>query len=207
MKKTRLTQEEIKLIISLRKRGNTLSDIIKIVPKAKSTIHSYIKEVIPYNKFRSQLAEKRYGTKRKAEREWLFSKNQVKNKIGKISGRDLILIAGMLYWGEGNKNELNLINSDSDLIRVFIKGLLFLGVDRSRIKISLRLFSDIDEKVAKDFWLSKLGLNDCQLGLTEWRDGKKSGKLPYGMCRLRVIKGGLYFKQLISIIDLIKMLS
>ncbi len=33
----------------------------------------------------------------------------------------------MLYWGEGNKRELNLINSDADLVRIFLQGLLSRG--------------------------------------------------------------------------------
>ncbi len=207
MKKPRLTNEEIKKIISLRKIGHSLSEIMLVVPKGKATIHKYIKNIVLSKKYKAILEKKQRGSRNKIEskKEWELSRIFVKEKLGKLTKRDLILISGMLYWGEGNKKyELNIINSDPLLMRIFIMGLMVLGVSKDRIKISIRLYSDLDESVSVEYWTKQLGLSRENLVSISYVDGKKKGKLPYGMCRLRVQRGGLYFKQLISIMDYVK---
>ena len=208
MKKPRLTKKEIARIIFLRKKGNTLGEIMKLVPKSKTTIFAYIKDVVPYKKFFSLLEDKKHGTKKKAEREWIMARELVSEKIGPITDRDLILMAGMLYWAEGTKHyDLNLINTDSGLLKIFLKGLLALGVAKEHIKISIRLFDDLDEEEAIKYWLKELRLSRKNLiSINYIGRGKKKGKLPYGMCRLRVKNGALHFKQLMSIMNLAKML-
>jgi hypothetical protein len=81
-----------------------------------------------------------------------------------------------------------------------------MGIPKNRIKISIRLFSDLDRKKSINFWLSELNLKKDNLISVNYLERKKEGKLPYGMCRLRVEKGSLYFKQLISMIDFVKKL-
>jgi len=207
MKKPRLTKSEINTIIALRKKGGTLGEIRKLVPKGKTTIYAYIKDVVPYKKFSSLLEDKKHGTKKKAEREWIVARELVNNKLGQITDRDLILMAGMLYWAEGTKHyDLNLINTDSGLLKIFLKGLLALGVSQKHIKISIRLYSDLDERKAIKYWLKELNLTRKNLVSVNYLKGKKKGKLPYGMCRLRVKNGALHFKQLMSIMNLAKML-
>jgi len=207
--KPRLTEKEIQTIISLRKRGHTLSEIRKSVPKGKSTISKYIQGVVPYKKFEAVLASKQNGsrTKRQAVADWKTASNFITNKLGIINERDFILMAGMLYWGEGSKTfDLAIINTDPALLRIFIKGLYAMNVPKEYIKISLRLFGDLDETESIHFWLKELNLNRNQLVSINWLKGKKKGKLLYGMCRLRVKRGALYFKQLISMINLFKKL-
>ncbi|KKQ07553.1 MAG: hypothetical protein US18_C0013G0001 [Parcubacteria group bacterium GW2011_GWB1_36_5] len=207
MKKPRLTKNEINTIISLRKRGNTLDEIRKLVPRGRTTIFAYIKDVIPYKKFALSLEDKKHGTKKKAEREWVMARELISEKLGQITKRGLILMAGMLYWAEGTKHyDLNLINTDSGLMKIFLKGLLALGVSKEHIKISIRLFSDLNEEKAIKFWLKELNLTRKNLVSINYLKGKKKGKLPYGMCRLRVKNGALHFKQLMSIMNLSKML-
>lgn len=208
MKKPRLNKNEINTIITLRKKGKTLGEIKKLVPKGKTTIFAYIKDVVPYKKYATLLEDKKHGTKKKAEREWIIARESMNKKIGQITDRDLILMAGMLYWAEGTKHyDLNLINTDSVLMKVFLKGLLALGVPKKHIKINLRLYSDLDEEKSIKYWLKELKLTRKNFISINYLEGKKKGKLPFGMCRLRVKNGALYFKQLMSIINLVKMLS
>jgi len=209
VEKPRLTENEIQTIISLRKRGYTLSEIRNIIPKGKSTISKYIQNIIPHKRYQTILALKQNGsrTKQQAAVDWGKASDIITNKLGNLSERDFILMAGMLYWGEGNKkHELNLINSDPHLIRIFIKGLVALGVPVDRIKISLRLYGDLKEEKAIKYWIKILSLKRSNLVSINYLHGKKGGKLPFGMCRLRVQRGGLHFKQLISIMNLTRML-
>ena len=71
-----------------------------------------------------------------------------------------------LYWGEGNKankNAVRLGNSDPALIKVFVRFLdRFYGVQKEELKFHLHLFSDIDERIAKRFWIKYLGISQSQ---------------------------------------------
>src|SRR5690606_515442 len=106
---------------------------LKVVPKSRATVFFYMKDVVPYKKFAAMLEEKKHGTKKKAERQWIEARESINSKVGQITDRDLILMAGMLYWAEGTKlYDLNLINTDSGLLKVFLKGLYALGVPKER---------------------------------------------------------------------------
>lgn len=109
-----------------------------------------------------------------------------------------------IYWGEGTKAALALVNGDPYLIRSFIQGLLAIGVKKDDIRLSFRIFSDMDENKTIDYWLEFLGFDRKQVGKSEIIEGNGQRKLEHGMCRVRVLKGGPYFKRVMSMIDLLK---
>jgi len=71
-----------------------------------------------------------------------------------------------LYWGEGNKaNKLSikLGNTDPDLILCFIKFLKAIyGIEESKLKFGLQIFSDVSPNDALKFWIKKLKVNPNQ---------------------------------------------
>jgi hypothetical protein len=71
-----------------------------------------------------------------------------------------------LYWGEGNKmnnHAVRLGNTDPDLLRTFLEFLtVFFSIDVSRLHFGLQIFTDIDPKVAKEYWCKKLSLRNEQ---------------------------------------------
>jgi hypothetical protein len=115
-----------------------------------------------------------------------------------------MLILACLYWGEGNKTELNLINSDPNLIRVFVNCLKRLGVKDEDLLVSARIYEDLNPEKVKLFWAKTLRIHKDLIRSINVLNGKKLGKLKYGMCRVRVRKGARYFKIIMSVIDLIK---
>jgi hypothetical protein len=72
------------------------------------------------------------------------------------------------------------------------------------LKVSLRLFEDINKKKTIQFWQKILSLPKGSITKFDISKGKKKGKLKYGMCRIRVKKSGRHFKLIMSMIDLIK---
>ncbi|MFZ2522642.1 MAG: hypothetical protein WAX44_03135 [Minisyncoccia bacterium] len=111
----------------------------------------------------------------------------------------------MFILGEGNKKELSIINSDPSLIRVVLSCLKELGISNNEIKVSLRLFEDIDKKEAVNYWSKFLNISRSMINHFEIKHGRKVGKLKYGMCRIRVKKSAKYFKLIMSMIDLIRL--
>jgi hypothetical protein len=72
-----------------------------------------------------------------------------------------------LYWGEGNKANLNSVrlgNTDPELIRTFM---LFLtktfSLHEDDFKFGLQIFTDINPEEALDFWVKKLNIHRSQI--------------------------------------------
>ncbi|MBI4086014.1 MAG: hypothetical protein HY433_02090 [Candidatus Liptonbacteria bacterium] len=65
-----------------------------------------------------------------------------------------------LYWGEGNKknkNSIRLGNTDPEIIKNFIRFLtVIFGIDTSRLKFGLQIFSDMPGEKILRFWIDKL---------------------------------------------------
>lgn len=131
----------------------------------------------------------------------ILAENEAYKKASKIIGslndkeREVILTS--LYWGEGGKHDFNLTNTDPDLIRVFVKGLTEIyDIPVSKIRLSLRLYEDLDKNKCIDYWSQITGVPKENYRSINVLVGKKLGKLMYGMCRLRIEKGGDMLKYL-----------
>ncbi|HCP08270.1 MAG TPA: hypothetical protein DIT25_00495 [Candidatus Moranbacteria bacterium] len=200
-----ITNKEIGIIGQLRKTGHSLPEICKIVGRRNSTVHRYAKEIVVLPKYVDILREKQGGSKKRAEKCWGEAKIKAKNLLKNITERDKLLILAALYWGEGTKKELNIINSDPILVKVFISCLKEIGVKEKDFRISLRVYSDINIKSAKKYWAKVCNVDMEQILNVNILSGKKIGKLPYGMCRIRVSQSGKSFKLIMSLIEFIKM--
>ncbi|TVL93857.1 hypothetical protein CD790_02145 [Streptomyces sp. SAJ15] len=86
-------------------------------------------------------------------------------QIGSISDRELLLIGAGLYWAEGSKDKdyarresLTFINSDPRMIRIYIRWLKLLGVERHRMRCSLHIHDSADLTEATRFWSELTGV-------------------------------------------------
>lgn len=75
-----------------------------------------------------------------------------------------------LYWGEGNKKNINSIrlgNTDPALIRKFIEFLVkIFRIDKSKLRFGLQIFTDISQEKALQFWLN--ALKDFNIGRNQF---------------------------------------
>lgn len=71
-----------------------------------------------------------------------------------------------LYWGEGTKastHQVRLGNSDPALLKNFINFLVKIcGVERSRLKFGLQIFTDINPAEALTYWVRELNVDVSQ---------------------------------------------
>jgi len=204
MGKLKTAEKIINKIANLRKKGYSISEISLYTGKSKSIVSRYIQGVEVLPEYISILKKKQGGSKVRSNDLWEKSKISASNILGKITTRDKMILLVGLYWGEGTKSELNIINSDPILLRAFINFIKDFGVSKERIKASVRIYEDIDSKKAITYWSNILDLNKSQFFKVELREGRKKGKLEFGMCRLRVEKSSKEFKLLISLINNIK---
>jgi len=101
-------------------------------------------------------------------------------------------IAGiMLYWAEGakNGNTVNFVNSDSDMIKLFLKFLRKIcGISEERLRLYLYVYSYQSLDEIKDYWHRITNIPISQFIKPYVRKGNpnKSGrKLPYGVVHVR----------------------
>ncbi|MCE9585078.1 hypothetical protein K8Q94_00430 [Candidatus Nomurabacteria bacterium] len=196
----------VKEIKMLRSKGHSILEISKIVGKSKSIVSKYIFGVKILPQYKNLLKEKQGGSRIRSLKEWSNARLEAESFISNISKKEKLLILASLYWGEGTKSELNIINGDPSMLRVFLSCLKELDIVNSQIKASIRIYEDLNHKDVIKFWSNAIQLPmECFKNVNVLK-GKKTGKLPYGMCRLRVEKSSKYFKLIMSLIERIKIL-
>jgi len=176
-------------VVSLRLKGLSIPEISRETGTAKSTVRRHIAGVVVPKEFESLLREKQGGAKLRAQGLRDNQLVEASRTLGTVSDRDRLFLLIGLYWGEGTKRDFSVINSDPMLIQAILSSLPALGIDSSRISLSLRVHSDISVPLAKTFWSKVTGLPQSRIGRIEVIEGKKKGKLLYGMCRIRVQSG------------------
>lgn len=199
-----VTKREINKIRKLREKGHSLPEICRALKRGGSTVYKFAKDVVVLPEYFDSLKQKQGGSKNRSRIFWERAETKASCLLKKINKRDKLFVLAALYWGEGTKKELNIINSDPKLIQVFISCLQEVGVSKSGLRISLRVYKDINIDEAKKYWAKICGINKEHILNVNILAGKKIGKLPYGMCRIRVTKGAEAFKLIMSMIEFIK---
>lgn len=196
----RLNKEKIKKIKSLRSRGYSLPEISNALNIGKTTVFYHIKNVEILPEFISEWKGKRGGSRKLKLRKENLALEEGKRLIKKLSDKEKLLFLCALYWAEGNKRDFILTNTDADLIKIFVNGLRkVLNIDESRIQVSIRLYEDLDREKSLSFWSQVVNIPKEKFINVHILHGKKKGRLQYGMCRIRVKKGGDILKKIIGI--------
>lgn len=200
----RIPKEEIKKIRSLRKSGLSILEIVRKTGRGKATVSRYIQGVEVSPQYVNVLREKQGGSRERALKAWGVAQIKARSLLSPpFTQRERLMALASLYWAEGTKRELGFINSDGVMIKIFIMYLADLGVRKEDLQVSLRLFEDADHALAIQYWTKILGIKSDHIRSINVLQGKKKGKLPYGMCRVRVKNNAPYFKILISMIQML----
>ncbi len=200
----KITQKEINEIIRLRQTGHSLPEIRTIIRRGNGTIYKYIKEIKILPEYQQILKEKQGGSKARSTRQWKEAEKQAEKLINHVLTKEKLLIAACLYWGEGTKREFGLSNTDPALIQTFITAIREIGITKKDLKITIRTYEDLNKNKVIAYWAKIIGIPKKQITNVNVLKGKKHGKLQYGMCRIRVTKGGWHLKLLQSIIKIIQ---
>lgn len=196
----KIAPEVIEKIKLLRNRGHSLPEISKELSVSRTSVLRYINGVKILPEYLSEWTLKRGGSHKRKLYKNQRALEEGENLIGKLTDKEKLLILCSLYWAEGNKKDLILTNTDASLIKVFVKILRqVLKVTDDQLRISIRLYEDLDQEKSLNFWSQIVGIPKNQFLTTYVLPGKKKGKLEYGMCRVRVIKGGDLLKKIMAL--------
>ncbi|OGN27882.1 MAG: hypothetical protein A3A33_04565 [Candidatus Yanofskybacteria bacterium RIFCSPLOWO2_01_FULL_49_25] len=126
-------------------------DIGKIQGCSEHKVNYWIRK---YNIPKRSIAEALYTKHNPAGDPFLLK--HIKN----LEDAKLLGIGLGLYWGEGNKKNVNSVklgNTDPNMIRIFIKFLVeLMGVKVAKLRFGLQIFSDLKKSTVLNFWLNSL---------------------------------------------------
>jgi hypothetical protein len=202
--------------INLRHKGFSYSEILQIIPVAKSTLSLWLKSV-ELSKEQSQrltekklLAIKKGGQSRKILRLALTKSIkmqaflEIKQKLKKINIRDLWLMGIMLYWAEGAKQKTNDVsqgvcfsNSDQFMIEIFLKWLktcLFIKDENISFDIYIHENHERKKRDIQKYWSNATGFPIGEFGKIYYKTHKLKinrsniGNNYHGLLRVRIRK-------------------
>jgi len=203
-------KSEREIAIKLRKQGKTYSEILEVVPVAKSTLSLWLRDVGLAKTQKHRITQKIKRTAYlggKARRVQRMQKSKVilekaKKDIDKISKRDLWLMGTALYWAEGAKEKagntspsVDFGNSDPKMIRLYIKWLLdILHIAREDICLSLYIHENAKPRIQKikNKWSLVTGFPSKDILYVYYKKHnpktkrKNTGKEYIGLLRVRV---------------------
>jgi hypothetical protein len=85
--------------------------------------------------------------------------------IGRLTDRELLLVGTALYWAEGSKSKpyrrtevLQFINSDANVIRLYLRWLKLLGVTHDRLTMRVSIHESADVQAAEQYWADIAGV-------------------------------------------------
>ncbi|MFI2260776.1 hypothetical protein [Streptomyces tubercidicus] len=95
------------------------------------------------------------------------------SEIGELTDRELFLVGVGLYWSEGSKSKpyrrserVIFINSDPDMIRVYLAWLRLLDVGTERLRFHVHIHESADVQAAERYWGDVTGVDPSTFGKT-----------------------------------------
>ncbi|MGX1914456.1 hypothetical protein ACWIID_37395 [Streptomyces phaeochromogenes] len=157
----------------LRLQGWTY-DRIQVEPGcSKSSISLWVRDLPKPERKRtpeeaSAIAKRGWkATLRRREEERQQTKSASAQEIGTLTDRELFLTGVALYWAEGAKDKayssqrrerLEFINSDPNVISLYLRRLESLGVERERMRFRVSIHESTDTANAEAFWAEPVGV-------------------------------------------------
>lgn len=159
--------------LEMRLKGMSYSQIKDKLNVGKSTLSDWLSSM-PLSEKR--IRELRANSPQRIERyrNTMRIKRDIKNKIaydtiakkiGNISDREFLIAGLFLYWAEGSKTKsfsIGLTNTNPNMLILFIRWLKFFDVPKSKLKVHLHLYSDMDIKKQINFWSKTLDISVTQ---------------------------------------------
>lgn len=193
----RLDPKVIQKARMLRAKGATFSEIKSQLRIGYGSIHRYTKDVSILPQHVQVWREKQGGSKKRAKKKRREALAEARKKLKELGLKEWLIALTTLYWAEGAKRDLSFSNTDGEMITFFVKSLeKVFGIKKEELKVTIRIYEDLDKEKCLVYWAEKVGIPKSQILNINILKGRKRGKLNYGMCRVRVRKGGRVLNRL-----------
>ncbi len=181
--------------ILLREKGHSYREIWELLGVPKGTCSDWLRDVAMSAKAKARIHQlgidgRRHGReaiqlrteKRDREISSVVDTGMKKIKLTPEIGK---LLCSMLYWGEGTKNlsTVNFMNSDPDMIAVYLKLLrTYFVVKPEKFRAQLHLHSYHNTKKQKQFWAEVTGISEDRISIYKKENSGKNIKIGYPGC-------------------------
>ncbi|MFF3504139.1 hypothetical protein [Streptomyces sp. NPDC003247] len=156
----------------LRLQGWTYDQIQVELGCSKSSISLWVRD-LPKPERRDSAEQARLASRMRWEHELAVRDEQRRRtkaiaaeQIGAMSDRDLFMAGVALYWAEGAKDKpyarrenVQFVNSDPGVIRIYLAWLNLLGVERERLRWRVMIHMTADVEGANRYWADLVGVD------------------------------------------------
>ncbi|MEU2669767.1 hypothetical protein ABZ622_13005 [Streptomyces sp. NPDC007164] len=200
----------------LRLQGMTYDQIQVELGCSKSSISLWVRDLPKPERSRTAVEQARLAGRlrwdhelavRDAERQ--RTKADAKSEVGVMTNRELFVTGVALYWAEGTKDKtydrretVTFINSDPDVIQVYLAWLSLLGIEPERLRYRLMIHETADVEAAKQFWADLVGVDTSAFQKTTLKKHnpktvrKNVGEAYQGCLVIRVSQGAELYRRI-----------
>ena len=119
------SDEKIKKLKELRKKGYSINELVRELSIPKTTVWHHIQKVSVDPKYASILKAKIGGSRKRKEKNLKIAEELAKKMLNSPN-REYLIILTMLYWAEGCKKAFNFVNSNFVILLIYFLLLLNL---------------------------------------------------------------------------------
>lgn len=153
--------------IALRREGLSYADIAERTGASKGSLSLWLRNIPVTDEQRRNLLIRHMegrlkgAATMKARRLAAETRimSQAAQQIRQLSDRELLIAGVVAYWAEGEKSkpwaptrQLSFINSDADMIRLFLRWLDLVGVEKERLSFRISIHEDAHVERAVHYW-------------------------------------------------------
>lgn len=169
----------------LRRQGKTYNQIVAELGCAKSSVSLWVRDIEVvrdvHPSWTPEARAKREVRKQERHRDKIAARferrEDAAERYGEFSLRELQIAGVIAYWCEGAKwkdwqtsvPQVQFINSDPALIRLFLRFMETAPVDHGTISYRLHIHERADEASIKRFWMRELGIGADDFRSTVWK--------------------------------------
>ncbi|MFG3349133.1 hypothetical protein ACGF1Z_29250 [Streptomyces sp. NPDC048018] len=155
----------------LRLEGMTYDRIQAELGCSKSSISLWVRD-LPKPERRDPSEQARLASRKRWEHESAVrdarrrhTKQAAADEVGALSERELLIAGTALYWAEGAKDkpysrreDVQFVNSDPGVIRLFLAWLRLLRIEPERLAFRVMIHATADVEGARHYWADLVGV-------------------------------------------------
>ncbi|MFJ6611114.1 hypothetical protein ACIQPT_12600 [Streptomyces sp. NPDC091289] len=200
----------------LRLQGMTYDQIQVELGCSKSSISLWVRDLPKPERSRSAIEQARLAGRMRWDHELAVrdterqrTKAAARKETAAMSDRELFYTGIALYWAEGSKDKtydrrenVTFINSDPDVIAVYLAWLELLDVSRDRLSYRVMIHETADVPAAESYWADLVGIDVSALHKTTLKKHnpktvrKNVGDTYRGCLVIRVAKGATLYRRI-----------
>ena len=195
--------------IQLRQQGLSYREIMEVIPVAKSTLSDWLHHIDLTEQQKDRMAMLQHVGRTNAARtiqarrlaREQATRATAKAEVSPLGGSSLFVAGVVAYWAEGAKEKpwqrsqpVSFINSDDDMIVLFLRWLDLVGVAPDRLRFRISIHESADVGAALEHWSAVVGVPVGEFQKTTLKRHKPKtvrknvGEGYYGCLNVRVCK-------------------